>query len=121
MLNLKKLLTKVLTIEKGTATPSSGWTLSPNSYVRKICGVCEMYLELTNGTYASSGWNTVATLPRGFYPISYFDTLLLDNGSSVMTVDVKITTTGDVQVYKNSTLSSNLRLHTMFICGRGTA
>ena len=100
----------------GTITPASGWTLQAGSFLRKIGHLCEAYIELTGGTYPSSGWNTVATLPDGFRPIGYFDGAYLDNANDNSVVDVKFGSSGAVQVYRGSaSTSTNIRVHAVYL------
>ena len=104
------------TMSIGTLSIASGWS-GGNSWLIKSGNIVECYVEITGGTL-SSGWNTVATLPSGFRPYSYFDSIQDDNGrDSFCTVKV---TSGDgyIQVYKTSTTSNNLRLHFSFIAYR---
>ena len=100
----------------GTITPAAGWNLQTGSFLRKIGHLCEAYIELTGGTYSSSAWYTVATLPVGFRPIQYFDAAYLDNASGNGVVDVKFESSGAVQVYKTSaSTSTNIRLHAVYL------
>lgn len=100
----------------GTLSIARGWS-GNNSYLVKSGNIVECYVEVTGGTL-SSGWNTVATLPSGFRPYSYFDSIQDDNGRDSFCT-VKVTAgEGYIQVYKTSTTSNNLRLHFTFIAYR---
>ena len=119
MINLKKWMAKVsekLGTKTGTLTVASGWTATQN-WCRKRAGIVEKYIEVTGGTM-SSGWNTVATLPEGFRPMDYFDSVTLDNGN-VTACDFKTAANGNLSVYKTSTTSNNLRLHCTFLASGG--
>lgn len=99
-------------IKEGTLSIASGWT-NGNSWVLKTGNVVDCYVEVTNGTL-SSGWNTIATLPEGFRPRYYFDSIQLDNGRDTI-VAAKVVYNGAIQVYKLTNTSNNLRLHLTFI------
>ena len=99
-------------IKEGSLSIASGWT-NGNSWVLKTGNIVDCYVEITNGTL-SSGWNTIATLPEGFRPHSYFDSVQIDNGRDSFAL-TKVTAAGAVQVYKLSNTSSNLRFHFTFI------
>lgn len=99
----------------GSLSIASGWSGS-NSWLVKSGNIVDCYVEVTGGTL-SSGWNTVATLPSGFRPYSYFDSLQVDNGRDSFCF-TKVTASGYIQVYKGSNTSNNLRLHFTFIAYR---
>ena len=102
-------------ITSSTLTVASGWTATANWCVKRN-GICQMYVELTNGTY-STGWTTVATLPEGFRPQWAFDALAINNGSNEEpAVSMKIQATGAVSIYKLSNTTNNIRLSATFIC-----
>lgn len=113
MLNVKKTLTKLLnngstanstlTVKKGTGA---------QNWCRKKCGLVEFYIEVTGASW-STGWNTIATLPSGYIPISYYDFNGIDNTNDT-SCHAKITASGDVQVYKTNSLSSAVRVHGLY-------
>lgn len=99
-------------IKEGSLSIASGWT-NGNSWLFKTGNVVDCYVEITGGTL-SSGWNTIATLPEGFRPKYYFDSVQLDNGRDTI-VATKVVYSGAIQVYKLTNTSNNLRLHFSFI------
>lgn len=97
----------------GSLSIASGWT-NGNSWLRKSGHVVDCYVEVTGGTF-SSGWNTVATLPDGFRPAAYFDSLQVDNGRDSFCFSKISASTGAIQVYKGTNTSNNLRMHFTFL------
>lgn len=98
----------------GAVSIASGWT-DTASYVRKNdSGVVEFYIQITGGTLTRNAWNTVAALPEGFRPISYYDDALLDNGNGGV-ADVKVQADGEVKVYAIASTTNDLRLRGMFL------
>lgn len=89
-----------LTVKKGTGTQN--WCRIRN-------GIVEFYVEVTGASW-SSGWNTIATLPDGYEPNAYYDFEGKDNTNDTA-CSAKVTAGGDVQVYKTSSLSSAVRVH----------
>lgn len=95
-----------------TITAASGFTASIN-HVYKYGRVVQFIYWVT-GTL-SSGWNTVGTLPVGYRPIDSFDNIALDNMGSSPAAAMKVSSTGNIQLYRLSTSSSEFRLTATFI------
>lgn len=104
----------------GTMTPTSGWTLSSSSYLKKWGGhIVEFLVALTGGTYIN-GWNDVATFPAGFAPSVSIDFIGLNNGASTqsdLALDCRLTYTGVLRVYKSIAITpaNNIIMHGTFI------
>lgn len=103
-------------ISSGTITVSSGWTVeASNNWCRKSGHVAEFYLTVTGGTL-SSGWNTLGTLPSGFRPLYAFNMVGVDNGSTgVPACQVQVSSSGEINVYKTSVLTNNLRIFGVYL------
>lgn len=119
MLNVKKLLTKILDYDIDTLTVIKG-TVSTNR-CWKHAGMVEFFIDLTGLTY-TSGWNTVAKLPSGFEPTAYYDFPVL-NVSTDQATSGKVTATGEVQIFKSSYAGANMRIHSTHFAklGGGTS
>ena len=100
-------------IATGTLSVASGWSGADRSWLKKTGNVVDCYLELTGGTL-SSGWNTIATLPSGYRPVSYFDSLQVDNGQDSYAF-TKVLASGEIRLYKLTNTSNNFRGHFTFI------
>lgn len=90
----------ILTINKGTGA---------QNWCRKKNGIVEFYVEVT-GVSWSSGWNTIATLPSGYRPMSYYDFNGLDSNNDT-SCHAKVTGAGEIQIYKAGSLSGSVRIH----------
>lgn len=99
-------------VESSTLTVVKG-TVGTKNYCKKVGYIVVFYIELTGISWAS-GWNTLATLPTGYIPTDYFDFAGIDNTNDTA-CHGKVTAGGEVQVYKTSSLSNNIRLNGMFI------
>ena len=99
-------------VEQTTITAESGFTASIN-HVYKYGRVVQFIYWVT-GTL-SSGWNTVGTLPVGYRPIDSFDNIALDQMGSDPAADMKVSSAGNIQLYRLSTSSSEFRLTATFI------
>lgn len=91
-----------LSINKGTAG---------QNWCRKRNGLVEFYVECSAISW-SSGWNTIATLPNGFKPYSYYDFMGKDNTNDTA-CSCKVSAMGEVQVYKTNVISNNVRVHNL--------
>ena len=104
-------------VDNGTLTVASGWTLAAGHFLRKCGRIVEFYFAVSGGTFAS-GWNTIATLPAGYRPISSFDVIGVNNGSSSVgsiSAQFHVLNSGAIEVYNLSGITNNLRLHAVFI------
>lgn len=109
-----KKITKanVEAVSSTTISTASGWSASENAVYKT--GRVVWFVLWVQGTLAS-GWNTIGTLPTGYRPIKAFDSLQVDNGASSPAAQVKITTSGEIQIYKLSGSSTAFRLASTFI------
>ena len=113
MLDVKKLLTKIIKLDSSTLTINKG--SGSQKWCKKRNGLVEFYVEVTGVSY-SSGWNTIATLPSGYRPSAYYDFMGKDNTNDTA-CSCKVTAGGEVQVYKTSSLSGALRIHSSHFVG----
>ena len=99
MLNIKKLLTKILgAIKTESATPFTGCTM------HKFGNVVCMRLNMTSTPYPQ-GWNTLGTLPEKFRPPVPVNFVAMDNGSTTTgTIPcwIEVGTNGLVRFYRYS-------------------
>ena len=103
-------------LKSGNISVTSGWTVqNNNNWCRKSGHVAEFYLEVTGGTLAS-GWNNLGTLPSGFTPLFTINIVGIDNGyAGVPACQVQVQSNGVINVYKNSTLTNNLRIFGVYL------
>lgn len=110
-------LNSKLSPQNGGCTVASGWSTNAN-WIRKIAGIATLYLDVNGGTL-NTGWTAVATIPSGFRPYGTFDAIIVNNGSNTEPgAQVKFNaSTGEIQVYKSSTVTNNLRISATYVCG----
>ena len=67
-----------------------------------------------SGGSLSNGWNTIGTIPSGYKSLNNFDFIIWDNGNSYG-VQGKIKSDGELQIYKTSSVSNNIRAFCTYI------
>lgn len=123
MLDIKKLLTKILDVFNTTSTTLTGsYNLKAVAYRR--CGIVTINIWQTAIANISKGtWITIGTLPQAYRPLHQLDTLGVENNTSSVqnnSIQLRITTDGDVKVwaYTNG-VTSNQLLSTVTFMGGG--
>lgn len=100
-------------------TPESGWTTDPSiTRVLKTGRICQLDLAV-GATQMSAGWNNVATLPTGYYPLRTVNGIIALNNANDDSMQAKIdSNNGKIAVYYKASAATNpsIRLHCVYIC-----
>lgn len=112
MLNVKKTLTKILKQETGTLQILKGTAGAGTRCIRNG-NVVEFFIDLSGLTY-TNGWNAVAQLPSGWEPANYYDFACL-NTATDESASAKVSSAGEIQIYKSSYVGAKMRLHSMHL------
>lgn len=109
MLNIKKLLTKILThfgVQKVTLDTNYCY-----AYVKKQGNVVTLNIVGKAISITSGTWTTICTLPQNFRPESRTDFVAYDNNTtnhSIVSAPIRIETDGRVNVWPYETSSKQL-------------
>ena len=123
MLDVKKLLTKILDVFNTTSTTLTGsYNLKAVAYRR--CGIVTINIWQTALANIPKGtWITVGTLPEEYRPSHQLDTLGVDNNTSSVqnnSLQLRIPTSGEVKVWAYSNgVTTNQLLSTVTFIGGG--
>ena len=100
---------RLKTITTGTiiANSTGGWSLS-TVCCNKVLNIVSICFEATKSSALDSGWNTMGTLPSGFRPSSDIYVSFIDAQNDFGTYG-KINSSGQIQVYKTSSMSTRER------------
>lgn len=122
MLDIKKLLAKILDVFNTTSTTITGsYNLKAVAYRR--CGIVTLNVWQTATANLPKGqWITVGTLPAQYRPVQQFDALGPDNNTSSVqnnSLQMRINTGGSVMVwaYSNGVTTNQLLASLTFIGG----
>ena len=98
---------KTITTSTITANSTGGWSLS-TVCCNKVLNIVSICFEATKSSALDSGWNTMGTLPAGFRPSSDIYVSFIDAQNDFGTHG-KINSSGQIQVYKTSSMSTRER------------
>lgn len=122
MLDVKKLLSKILDVFSTTSTTITGsYNLKAVAYRR--CGIVTLNVWQTATANLPKGqWITVGTLPAQYRPVQQFDALGPDNNTSSVqnnSLQMRINTGGNVMVwaYSNGVTTNQLLASLTYIGG----
>ena len=106
---VNSLLAGLKTITTGTITANStdGWGVS-TVCCNKVLNIVSICFEANKSSALVSGWNTMGTLPAGFRPSSDIYVAFIDAQNDFGTHG-KINSSGQIQVYKTSSMSTRER------------
>ena len=109
MLNIKKLLTKILTTQTQTISNSAG-----TFYISKQLNIVSIEFNCTVANYTGGSFTSLFTLPEEYRPDRIIDFALIDNNVSVPTyamLEGRVTTSGDVRVWIWTNSTHNKQPH----------
>lgn len=113
---LENMINNALKVHHSTSpiTPESGWTI--NGWTFQAGNMVEGYFEFTGGTLPeSAGWVTLGTIKTpANRPSGTFNCVGIDN-VNCGALQMAVTTAGLVQVYYQSGVHNNIRLHVTYI------
>lgn len=103
----------------GAISNETGWTSDPNlTKLMKYGKVVTLSIGTTSSSAPVSQWNSIATVPFGFFPLYTLNGLVGVNNYNDDSVQFKITNAGAIQFYKKSDMtgSTSVRFCCTYIC-----